>query len=214
MDTVANFPNATPAEWKHARGVVYYAALRSGIDANEADDLAQQAMLVILRRRFRTPVEGPVHAARIIAKGARRLGWHTLQPSRANSLRRSATRAEEGMQQVIGNAIARSVTPSPADMAEQAERRGVSVHRVHEAYGVGGYALAEPNTTPSVYAAGPATLPPVEGSRLWKLETDPNPERTLAATHPAANPPQWRTGADLDHYREQMAAYYGPRPVC
>lgn len=206
-----NFPTATAAEWSHARGVIYHAALRSGIAAAQADDYAQQGMLVILRRRFRTPVEGPVHAARIIAKGCRRLGWAMLSPQSNAARMRNADRQAAGMEGVKVAAISRSVTPSPAAMAEQAERLRVSVDRVHEAYGVGGYAMAEPNTTPSVYAAGPATLPPVEGSRLWKLETDPNAERTLEATHPAANPPVWREGADLEQYRQALAEYYAGR---
>jgi len=210
-----NFPNATAEDWARARGIIFAGARRAGYDAAAADDMAQNAMLAIMGRNYRHGMpEGPVHAACILRRQARRLGWHTLNPQTANERRRSQDRRQDREAHVVAVAIGRSVTPSPASMAEHAERLRVPVYRVHEANGIGPGALAEPGHTPSVYGSGPATPTPVAGSRLSRLETDPNPVRTLQATHPACNPPQWRTGADLDHYRDQLAQYYGPRPLC
>ena len=221
-----NFPNATPAELEQARRIILRAVNRTGLPgqdgltmhcADAADEVAQSAMLHILTKAYRTQPESIRHAACMVAKAGRLYGWHRYTPG-ANAARRRAQKGDistdAAKAHTVAVAIGRSVTPSPAEMAEQAERLMVPVYRVHESNGIGPGALAEPGHTPSVYGSGPATPPPVTGARLSRLETDPNAERTLQATHPAYNPPQWRTGADLDHYRAQLAEYYGPRPLC
>lgn len=205
-----NFPNATAAEWTAAISVIAAGARRAGYCAADADDMAQNAMLAIMRRKFaRGMPTGPEHAARILRRQAQRLGWIMFSPAADNARRRTQARKAEGEAHTIAVAIGRSITPSPASMAEQAERLAVPVYRVHEANGIGPGALAEPGHTPSVYGSGPATPTPVAGVRLSRLETDPNSERTLAATHPANNPPQWREMDD--DYRQALATYYAGR---
>lgn len=221
-----NFPSATPAELEQARRIILRAVNRTGLPgqdgltmhcADAADEVAQAAMLHILTKAYRTQPESIRHAACMVAKAGRLYGWHRYTPG-ANAARRRAQKGDHSTNaakaHAVTVAIGRSVTPSPAEMAEQAERLRVPVYRVHESNGIGPGALAEPGHTPSVYGSGPATPTPVAGARLSRLETDPNAERTLQATHPGNNPPQWRTEADLDHYRDQLAEYYGPRPLC
>jgi hypothetical protein len=203
----ADFP---AADWTLARGIIASQAVRAGIDHARADDMAQTAMLAILKRTkpYRVPVEGPAHAARIMARFAQRQGWHTLD----HAARASRQRASRGLQaeadaHVVNVALGRSTTPSPADMADDADRLGVPVDRIHAAHGIGPGALAEPGHTPSVYGSGPATPTPVAGARFARLATDPNMDATLAAR----SGPVWREGADLTHYRDQLAEYYAGR---
>lgn len=213
-----NFPNATADDWNHARGILAKAARAAGYDHSTAEDLAQEAVFRILTIRWATQPESVGHAALIMRSAARRRGWAMFDRTSAAAAerrRRDEQADREGRPRPPRPIRDRSgsITPSPADMAEHAERLNVPVYRVHEANGIGPGALAEPGHTPSVYGSGPATPTPVTGSRLSRLETDPNHERTLAATHPASNPPQWRTGPDLDHYRDQLAEYYGRVPA-
>ncbi len=189
------FATATAADWSRARDILYRTALRDTGDASRADDLAQQGMVTILARRWKAPPESPAHAAFILRKQARRLGWHTLDPAAARALRRKDGRPKP--------VIDRGHSPSPATMAEQAERLGVPVDRVHAANGIGPGALAEPGHAPSVFGSGPATPPPVAGLRGLHLFTDPNASRTLERTHRSV-PPTWRTGEDLEAYRAQL----------
>jgi hypothetical protein len=192
------FENATAADWTRARDIIYRTALRDTGDAARADDLAQQAMMTIITRRWKAPPESPTHAAFILRKQARRMGWHTLDPSAANALRRKSGPAP---------VIDRGTMPPPDAMAMAAERHGIPVDRVHAAHGIGPGALAEPGHTPSVYGSGPATPTPVAGARFARLATDPNLDATLAAR----SGPVWREGADLTHYRDQLAEYYAGR---
>ncbi len=209
-----NFPNATPADWNYARGILAKAARAAGYDHSTADDLASEAVLRILTIRWTTQPESVRHAALIMRSAARRRGWAMFDRTSAAAAerrRRDEKADREGRPRPPRPIRDRSgsITPSPADMAEQAERCRVPVYRVHEAHGIGPGALAEPGHTPSVYGSGPATPSPVAGSRLSRLETDPNAERTLAATHPAHNPPQWREMDD--DYRQALATYYAGR---
>lgn len=197
-----NFSNATPAEWQSAHRMIAAAARKAGYDAFRADDIASTAVMAIITSEWRHgQPENVLHAAAIMRQRGRRYGW-----IRFDDIGRADYRRSKIAPQPLTD---RGYTPSPSEMAERAERHRVPVRRVHESYGIGPGALAEPGTTPSVYAAGPATPPPTAGARLWKLETDPNPERTLQATHPATNPPQWREVDD--EYRQALAEYYAGR---
>lgn len=205
-----NFPNATAEDWTHAAALIAAGACRAGYCQADADDMAQHAMLSIMKRTYtRGMPESPAHAARIIRRGCQRYGWHILRPA-DNLARQRRPEIVEGAE-VYRKAVhnTRAASPCPATMAEEAERTGQTLRRVQEAYGIGPGALAEPGHTPSVYGSGPATPTPVAGSRLSRLETDPNPERTLAATHPGNNPPQWREMDD--DYRQALATYYAGR---
>lgn len=200
------FTNATPADWTRARGILFNGARRAGVDPATADDMAQNGMMAMLRRKWKTPPEGPVHAARILRKQAQRLGWWTLLPDAVNAARRKATAAAEA--QTVAVAQGRSVTPSPATMAEDAERLGVPVERVHAAHGIGPGALAEPGMTPSVVGERPAFAYPAP--RPWlRLQTDPNPAATLERTHRDAYRLDYLTGQALDDYRAALAAARG-----
>lgn len=215
-----NFPNATPAELEQARRIILRAVNRTGLPgqdgltmhcADAADEVAQSAMLHILTKVYRTQPESIRHAACMVAKAGRLYGWHRYTPG-ANAARQRAQKGnrstDAAQAHTIAVAIGRSVTPSPADMAEHAERLRVPVYRIHEANGIGPGALAEPGHTPSVYGSGPATPAPVTGCRGVHLETDPNPDATVAAQ---MSGPAFR--ADVDAYRAQLAAYYGTGPA-
>jgi hypothetical protein len=204
------FADAPATEWTRARGIIASQARKAGIDHARADDMAQHAMLSILKRTkpYRVPVEGPAHAAWIMVRFAQRQGWHTLD----HAAMASRKRARHGIQadadaHVVSVAQGRSITPSPADMADDADRLGVPVDRIHAAHGIGPGALSEPGHTPSVYGSGPATPAPVTGCRFAMLATDPNMDATLAAR----SGPVWREGEDLTHYRAQLAEYYASR---
>jgi hypothetical protein len=204
------FADAPAAEWTRARGIVASQAIKAGIDHARAEDMAQNAMLAILKRTkpYRMPVDGPSHAAWLLVRFAQRQGWLSLDPA-ANSRNKRTTQGlqAEADAHVVNVALGRSTTPSPADMADDADRLGVPVDRIHAANGIGPGALAEPGHSPSVYGSGPATPTPVTGARFARLATDPNMDATLAAR----TGPVWREGADLDHYRAQLAEHYASR---
>ena len=126
---------------------------------------------------------------------------------RSLDAKRARQRKQDSQRPVIDRSS--SVTPSPAEMAERAEGLGVSIHRVHEAHGVGVFAMQEPGTTPSVYGHGPGYQPPQTGCRAIRLETDPNAERTLQATHRSQPQAVALDGDNLTRYREALAAYRG-----
>jgi hypothetical protein len=204
------FADAPTADWSRARGIVASQAIRAGIDHARADDMAQTAMLNIIKRTkpYRAPVEGPAHAAWIMVRFAQRQGWIVLDPdaNRANYRQTKGVQADADAH-VVNVAQGRSITPSPAIMADDAERLGIPVDRIHAAHGIGPGALSEPGHTPSVYGSGPATPTPVTGCRFARLATDPNMDATLAAR----SGPVWREGEDLTHYRAQLAEYYASR---
>jgi len=198
-----NFPNATPDEWSDAHRMITASARRDGYDhvtmasASTAEDVASEVILRIMSIRWKTQPESVKHAALILRKAARKHGWAMFDPE--------AKRARDRKQDMVRPVMDRGNmhSPSPADMAEQAERFRVPVDRVHAANGIGPGALAEPGHAPSVYGSGPATPPPVAGVRGLHLYVDPNAARTLERTHRSV-PPTWRTGEDLDAYREQL----------
>jgi hypothetical protein len=151
--------------------------------------------------RWRDQPQSVKHAALILRKAARRLGWAMFDPE--------AKRARDRKQDMVRPVMDRGnmTTPSPDEMAMIAERFYIPVDRIHAAHGIGPGALAEPGHTPSVYGSGPATPTPVAGARFARLATDPNMDATLAAR----TGPVWREGPDLDHYRDQLAEYYASR---
>ena len=202
-----NFPNATPDEWTAAHRMIAAAARRDGYDhvtmasASTADDIASEVVLRIMSIRWRDQPQSVKHAALILRKAARRLGWAMFDPE--------AKRARDRKQDMVRPVMDRGnmTTPSPDEMAMIAERFYIPVDRIHAAHGIGPGALAEPGHTPSVYGSGPATPTPVAGARFARLATDPNLDATLAAR----SGPAWREGPDLDHYRAQLAEYYAGR---
>lgn len=197
-----NFTDAPANDWQTAHNMIAAAARQAGYDHSRADDIAAVACGKILTSTWKhgTP-ESVIHAAAIMRARGRRYGWIRFDTLGMQDCRRSKIEPQPP--------VDRGHTPSPADMAEKAERYGIPVYRVHEANGIGPGALAEPGHSPSVYGSAPATPSPTAGVRLSRLETDPNPERTLQATHPAANPPQWR---EMDaEYRQALAEYYAGR---
>jgi hypothetical protein len=204
------FADAPATEWTRARGIIASQAVKAGIDHARAEDMAQHAMLSILKRTkpYRKQVDGPAHAAWGMVGLAKRRGWIVLDPdaNRANYRQTKGVQADADAH-VVNVAQGRSITPSPAAMAEDADRLGVPVDRIHAAHGIGPGALSEPGHTPSVYGSGPATPTPVTGCRFARLATDPNMDATLAAR----TGPVWREGEDLTHYRAQLAEYYAGR---
>jgi len=198
-----NFPNATDAQWTAARDIVFRAARSAGYGPSMADDMAQNAIYRSARKQWKTPVEGPEHAARILVKACRRQGWSGLFDRYARPV--DALRA-----------VRRSggIPADPAWLAERAERltsgdrrKAESMHSARgvdlmlAAAGIGPYAVVhEAGHTPSVYGSGPGSRIPQEGCP--GLHNAPPMERIEAYA---------LDGDNLAAYRQQLAAYYNPK---
>jgi hypothetical protein len=198
-----NFPNATDAEWSAAREIVYRGASIAGYDPATADDMAQNAMLYAAKKEWRTPLEGPEHAARILVKYCRRCGWNVLSDRRARPVDALRAARRSG-----------GIPADPAWLAERAERltsgdrrKAESMHAARgvdlmlAAAGIGPYAVVhEAGHTPSVYGSGPGSRIPQEGCP--GLHNAPARERIEAYA---------LDGDNLAAYRQQLAAYYNPK---
>ena len=153
-------------------------ARRDGMGWHDAEDIAQDVIARHLDGKLAANGEpGQVLATAMVI--ARRAGTWAVLGSQANRDRSRAMRAKDGRYKVPVRG-ASATYPDPVSMAEQAERHRIPLARVHEAYGVGPYAMTEPNTTPSVYGSGEGwTMPePIPADRY---PTDPNPASRLHA---------------------------------
>jgi len=171
-----NFPTATDQEWNDAHRIIRGAAVAHGINHADAEDMAQETTYRMLRRRYAKPPEGPVHAARIAVRQAKRFGFYSLLPrSTVSQAKRDQARPAESY---------RPHSPDPAQLAQLAERQGIPLSVALERVGVGLFAMTEPDQ--GVYGSGIRWQPPREGCPGLH-GTDPNPASRAAAALAAAN---------------------------
>ena len=173
-----NFENATAAEWNDAHRIIRGAAVAHGIPFADAEDMAQEAARTILTRRFRIMPENPVHAARVLVRGAKRFGFWSLMPNPSKPQR---MREVDNLRPVREGGY----DPSPAQIAETAERHGITLAVAMARAGYGPQELAEPIS--AVSGSGIGYTPPREGCPGLHLATDPNPASRAAAALAAAN---------------------------
>jgi hypothetical protein len=170
-----NFPNATPAEWNEAHRIIRGAAIAHGIDHADAEDMAQEATLSIMGRKYRQTPQNPTHAARIAVRQAKRFGFYALLPRSQRSQRdRDQLRPmREG-----------AYTPGPDEVASLAERHGIRLDVAMARAGYGPQELAEPIS--AVSGSGIGYTAPREGCPGLHA-TDPNPASRIAAALDVAN---------------------------
>lgn len=173
--------NATPAEWQTLAARIAAAALRGGISAADADDIAQDVIARHLEGRFAGRCENTQHIYAVARSVARRAGtWAALDGMQDRDRQRaSLARRTDGYQFPRSDTLDRTgAYPSPAAMAAAAEAQGFPVDRIHAAYGIGPQSLHEAGWTPTV-TEQTATPEPMPRGRIG--ESDPNPTSRLAA---------------------------------
>jgi len=176
--TMNNYPNATDAEWNEAYRIIRGSALANGIGNADAEDMAQEATRTIMTRRFRIAPENPVHAARVLVRGAKRFGFWSIMPNPSKPQRQRELDSLRPVREA-------GYDPSPAQIAETAERHGIPLEVAMARAGYGPQELAEP--TSAVSGSGIGYTPPQEGCPGLHLATDPNPSSRTAAALAAAN---------------------------
>jgi hypothetical protein len=178
--------NASPEDWTAFTDSITRTAERSGMTRADAEDIAQDLALKIVEGRFAKNAENLRQAFGLARAIARRAGsWAALgDQTNRDRHRHNQARRMEGFQFHVRDESA--AFPSPDRMAAAAEAKGFPVSRVHETYGIGPTALAEPGTTPSVCGSGPGwTMPePIPADRY---PTDPNPVGRIVAALAVAN---------------------------
>jgi hypothetical protein len=177
--------NATNADWQTFTDSITRTAERSGMTRADAEDIAQDIATQIVAGRFAKKAENLRQAFGIARAIARRSGsWAALgAQTNRDRHRYNQARRREGFQ---FQATTEREYPCPARMAAAAEAKCFPVARIHEVYGIGQTALAEPGTTPSVCGSGPGwTMPePIPADRY---PTDPNPVGRIVAALAVAN---------------------------
>jgi hypothetical protein len=177
--------NASPEDWTAFTDSITNAAHRGGLTRADAEDVAQDIALRIVEGRFAKNAENLRQAFGTARRIARKAGtWAVLGgQARRDRDRYNRARKAEGFQFPTTDD---PTYPSPARMAAAAEAKCFPVARIHEAYGIGPTALAEPGTTPSVCGSGPGwTMPePIPADRY---PTDPNPIGRIVAALAVAN---------------------------
>jgi hypothetical protein len=201
------FPNATPADWTDAHAIVKRAALRAGFDDQAAADMAQNAMLALVKRKEDGRFTGPRHFAFSVVRFCRRQGWNMIRDRRASrpldSLRAVSRRG--GMPMDPAWLAERAETLTRTDRQKAERRHGCRVLDViHAAAGVGPMAMHEQGTTPAIHGTGYVDPPRTRG--IPATEGDGSAIRTAPRTDP-----QPLTGEALVIYRERLAEYYATR---
>lgn len=177
---------ATPADWQKLTADLTRAAERSGLCGSDSDDIAQEIVASHWEGRFAkdAATTGEIFGrARAVA---RRAGTWLALTQTGDRDRKRGWRARQNPETFRFHVVDDRPFPSPATMAAAAEAKGFPVARIHEAYGIGPTALAEPNTTPSVCGSGPGwTMPePIPADRY---PTDPNPISRIVSALAVAN---------------------------
>jgi hypothetical protein len=177
--------NASPADWTAFSASITRTAERSGMTRADAEDIAQDIALRIVEGRFAQKAETLRQAFGLARAIARRAGTWAALGNQTGRDRDRKRRSQDGRYQFPVRDES-AAFPSPDRMAAAAEAKGFPVARVHEAYGIGPTALAEPGTTPSVCGSGPGwTMPePIPADRY---PTDPNPVGRIVAALAVAN---------------------------
>ena len=177
--------NSSAEEWSHARGRLVAFGRRCGLQMADAQDMAQyQCHQLLTRRRWSLcPLTLATAIGWTIRRG-RRYSVHVLRPGDSASRRRAA------MADKLPPRPTRSSVPSGATMAEAAERLGVPLATVQEAFGL-------PSGGPVAVALTdrPAAQPPLRGCPGLATATDPNPASRERARLRCAN--DWRRVAGL-----------------
>lgn len=209
-----NFPTATADEWSAARDCVFRSAVYAGHTESDADDMAQNAIGRILKKTFKVPVEGPLHAARVLVKHCRRVGSFIQLTDRGcvphNTDPVKAIRNRGGFPSDPQWLAERAESMTRADRVK-AMNKVLAADSMLEvciaAAGIGPEAcIHEVGHSPSVFGSGPGHDMPTSGMPGLHMMSDPNPARTLEARREESAA---LDGENLAAYRQQLAAYYG-----
>lgn len=177
----------TAADCESATRRLYWFARRHGVQDADARDMAQDTLLRILTKDWKTDPEDLHHAVSIQILVAKRCGVAALTARPAVTARR----AEMDRQQRGEPAPYRQVAPPPADparVAEQVEQVSFRRRRLADRLGIAPQELArlacgvapvdpEEVSASPVVTHGPGYTPPAEGCPGLVGSTDPNDTR-------------------------------------
>lgn len=212
MTTHRNWPTATEEQWAEARQTVYRAAVRAGFDPSTADDMAQNAMIAIGKRRYKTrsPVS-PVGGARVEVRNRRRFQWWPLMSREQARRFRSDMTEQERAAELATMAIyrQRSGNLTPDEMASRAdgwtpEQRAMAMRRA-DAGSVLDALLASQGIGPSSCTHEAGHTPSISGSR----RRAPLPTAGADGLHTACDPvpgSHARAAADVARHHADAAS--------